>query len=60
MNQLGTSEEMLFARHARGTLFGDDDDTPSMSSEPCTPKSRWPSDEESSEDNDNDDDNFWM
>jgi Mg-chelatase subunit ChlI len=40
LNQLDTSEEKLYARHARGYLFGDDDDTPSTSSDtPPTPES---------------------
>jgi hypothetical protein len=38
MKQLDTSEEKLFDKHARGMLFGDDDDTPSTSSEPHTPE----------------------
>jgi hypothetical protein len=57
INQLDTSEEKLCARRARGILFSDDGDTPSTSSEPLpTLESRWHSDEESSDDNDN----FWM
>jgi hypothetical protein len=55
MNQLDTSEERLYARRARGNLFSDDGDTPSMSSDtPPTPKSHRRSDEESG------DDDFWM
>jgi hypothetical protein len=46
MNQLDTSEEKLYARHVC--------DTPSMSSEPCTPESHRCSDEESSNDDDDD------
>jgi hypothetical protein len=38
MKQLDTSEEKIFDKHARGMLFGDDDDTPSTSSEPHTPE----------------------
>jgi hypothetical protein len=42
MNQLDTSKKKLYARHARGYLFGDDGDTPSTSSDtPPTPESRW-------------------
>jgi hypothetical protein len=57
MNQLDTSEEKLYARCARGYLFGDDGDTPSTSPDtPPIPKSRRCSNEESSDD----DDEFWM
>jgi hypothetical protein len=60
MNQLDTSKEKLYARRARGVLFSNDGDTPSMSSEPPpTLESHWRSDVESSDDDDNDDD-FWM
>jgi hypothetical protein len=45
MNQLNTSEEKLFAKHARGMLFGDDSDSFSTSSEPRTPESRQRSEE---------------
>jgi hypothetical protein len=56
LNQVDTFEEKLYARCTRGILFKDDGDTPSMSSEtPCTPESHRRSDEES-----NDDDDFWM
>jgi hypothetical protein len=54
MNQLDTSEEKLFAKHACGS---DDGDTTSPSSEPHTPKSRWCFDEDSCDD---DNDDFWM
>jgi hypothetical protein len=57
MNQLDTSEEKLFARRTHGMLFGDNNDSPSMSSEPRTLKSHRGSDEESSDD---DDDDFCM
>jgi hypothetical protein len=56
--KLDTSEEKLYARRGCDILFKDDGDTPSMSSEPRTPKSHRCSDEESSDDDDNDD--FWM
>jgi hypothetical protein len=49
MNQLDTSMEKLFAKHAHGS---DDGDTTSQSSEPRTPKSHRCSNEESSDDND--------
>jgi hypothetical protein len=52
MNQLNTPEEKLFARHARGMLFGNDGDTPSTSSKPRTPKIRQCSDKESSDNDD--------
>jgi hypothetical protein len=56
MNQLNTSEEKLYARHARGILFKDAGDTTLTSSEPPpTPESRWRFDVESS-----DDDDFWL
>jgi hypothetical protein len=55
MNQLDTSEEKLYARHAHGYLF-DDGDTPSMSPDtPPTPGSHRRSNDEGS-----DDDDFWM
>jgi hypothetical protein len=57
MNQLDTSEEKLYARHASGILFHDDGDTPSMSLEARTLKSHRRCSEESNDDND-DDDNF--
>jgi hypothetical protein len=57
MNQLDTSEEKLFAKHAPGMLFSDDGNTPSTSLELRTPESHQCSDEESSDD---DDDDFWM
>jgi hypothetical protein len=53
MNQLDSSEEKLYARCARGILFKDDGDTPSMSSEP-------PPTQESRRCSNNDDDDFWM
>jgi hypothetical protein len=53
MNQLDTSMEKLFAKHAHGS---DDGDTTSQSSEPRTPESHRRSNEESSDDNDD----FWM
>jgi hypothetical protein len=39
MNQFDTSEEKSQAKHARGIVFGDNGDTTSLSSEPCTPES---------------------
>jgi hypothetical protein len=57
MNQLETFEDKLFARRDRGMVFGGDDDTPSTSSKPHTPKSHRRFNEESSDD---DDDDFWM
>jgi hypothetical protein len=53
-NQLDTSEEKLQAKHICGIVFGNDGDTTSPSSEPCSPESRQRSDEDSSDD-DNDD-----
>jgi hypothetical protein len=50
MNQLDTFEKKLHARRACGILFSDDGDTPSTSLEPCRPKSRRRSVEESSND----------
>jgi hypothetical protein len=59
MNQLDTSEEKLYARRARGYLFGDDGDTPSMLPDtPPTPESHQCFNEESSDDDDDDDDDF--
>jgi hypothetical protein len=56
MNQLDTFEEKLYARRARGYLFGDDGDTPSMLPDtPPTPESHRCFDEESSDDDDDDD-----
>jgi hypothetical protein len=55
MKQLDTSEE-LFTKHGRGMIFSDDGDTTSPSLEPCTLESRWHSDE----DNIDDDNDFWM
>jgi hypothetical protein len=54
MNQLDTSEEKLFAKRAHGS---DDGDTTSPSSEPRTLESRWCSDEDNCDD---DNDDFWM
>jgi hypothetical protein len=53
-DQLDTSEEKLQAKHICGIVFGNDGDTTSPSSEPCSPESRQRSDEDSSDD-DNDD-----
>jgi hypothetical protein len=55
MKQLDTSEE-LFTKRGCGMIFSDDGNTTSPSLEPCTPESRWRSDE----DNIDDDDDFWM
>jgi hypothetical protein len=53
LNQLDTSEEKLYAKRARGYLFSDDGDTPSMSSDaPPTPESHRRSNEESRDDDD--------
>jgi hypothetical protein len=38
MNQVDTSENKLVAKHDSGLFFGDDGDTTSPSSEPCTPE----------------------
>jgi hypothetical protein len=55
MNQLNTSKEKLYARHACGYLFGDDGDTPLTSPDtPPTPGSRQRSDEESNFDDEDD------
>jgi hypothetical protein len=56
MNQLDTSEEKLFVKHAHGMLFDDDGDTTLMSSVPHTPGSHERSNEESSDEDDNGDD----
>jgi hypothetical protein len=53
MNQLDTSEEKLFVRHAHGMLFDDDGDTTLMSSVPHTPESHQRSNEESSDEDPN-------
>jgi hypothetical protein len=56
MNQFNTSEVKLYARHARGIIFSNGDNTPSTLSEPPpTPESHRRSDEESRENDD-----FWM
>jgi hypothetical protein len=55
--KLDTSEEKLLTKHGHGIIFNDDGDTTSTSSEPRTPESRWRSDEDSSNE---DDDDFWM
>ncbi len=57
MNQLDTSEDKLYDRHAPGILFSDNGNTPSIASQPRTPESHQCSNEEGSDDND---DNFWM
>jgi hypothetical protein len=54
MNQLDTSKDKLYARHAHDILFSNDGDTPSTSSEPRTTESSRCSDEESSDDDSND------
>jgi hypothetical protein len=54
MNQLDTSEDKLYDRHAPGILFSDNGNTPSIASQPRTPESRQCSDEESSDDDDED------
>jgi hypothetical protein len=54
-DQLDTSEEKLQAKHTRSIVFGDDGDSTSLSSEPLTLESHRFSDEDNS-----DDDNFWM
>jgi hypothetical protein len=58
MKQVDTSKEKLFAKRGRNMIFNDDGDTTLPSSEPRTPESRWHSDEDSSDEDDNDD--FWM
>jgi hypothetical protein len=60
MNQFGTSEEKLLAKHGHSLFFGDDSDTTSPSLEPRTPDS--PSNRVRSilNGSDEDDDNFWM
>jgi hypothetical protein len=54
MNQLDSSEDKVYDRHAPGILFSDNGNTPSTSSQPRTPESRQCSDEESSDDDDED------
>jgi hypothetical protein len=58
MNQVNTSEDKLVAKHGSVLFFGDDADTTSPSSVPCTPET--PSSCVRSNPNGSDDDDFWM
>jgi hypothetical protein len=58
LNQFDASEDKLAAKHGRELFFGDDCDTTSPSSEPCTPET--PSSRMHSDPDGSDDGDIWM
>jgi hypothetical protein len=58
MNQLNTFEDKLVVKHTLCLFFGNDGDTMSLSSEPCTPVTL--SSYMRSVPDGNDDGDFWM